>query len=351
MAAEQSLYRAHAGFEAARSLPDAPLHGHSFKVVATAHTPSIHAALESTLADYDYTHLNDATPNTSDLAIAHRLMASLEHATTLHLQSAPDRGVYLDNRHSDDATDQAGMVWLSSRFEAAHFLPNVPEGHKCGRLHGHGFGVRLYARTTLCVLEQKWAALKACLNHRLLNDLEGLSNPTSEQLAQWIYRQLDMPELVQVTVQETHSAGCSFNGKEHQIWKQQNAESALYVPSQTAPIGHSYILRLYLSGDIDPTMGWAVDYSDVKRLFKPVYDLIDHHDLNSTLGVAPHENITALHLAQWIRRSLLPVLPELCGVDVFETDRQSVSYRWGGTCDDAGAEHPLGNDHIPLYLV
>lgn len=325
-----SIYRAHSGFEAARSLPTHSLHGHSFKVVACSSQPSIHTELKQALKRFNYTHLNEITPITSDLGLAMRLMESLKMATALHLQSAPDRGVYIN---TDAQDDEQSVVWLSSRFEAAHFLPHVPEGHKCGRLHGHGFGVRLHARSSLPIqaLEAHWLKLKAVLHNAFLNELDGLSNPTSEQLAQWIWHALDLPELVQVTVLETHSAGCTFNGVDHQIWKQQNAESALYLPKQGSPTGHSYLIRLHLSGELDPVMGWAVDYSDVKRLFKPIYDLIDHHDLNTTLGVDHSSDIAALDLAKWIRKELSPALPQLSAVDVFETDCSSVSLGWHDT--------------------
>lgn len=329
------IYRAHAGFEAARSLPSQSLHGHSFKVVACSNQPSIQSELEQVLAQFNYTHLNDITPATSDLGLAMRLIEALKNMTALHLQSAPDRGVYID-------TDGQSRVWLSSRFEAAHFLPNVPEDHKCGRLHGHSFGVRLHALSSLPIktLESHWLNLKAVLNNAFLNKLDGLSNPTSEQLAQWIWQVLDVPELVQVTVLETHSAGCSFNGVDHQIWKQQNAESALYLPKQGTPTGHSYIIRLYLSGELDPIMGWAVDYSDVKALFKPIYNLIDHHDLNTTLGLANTEEVSALDLAEWIRKELSPTLPQLSAVEVFESDCKSVSLAW---------HQAPRKSHIPFY--
>ena len=85
-------------------------------------------------------------------------------------------------------------------FESAHRLPNVPEGHKCARLHGHSFHVRvtvdgLVGERTGWVMD--FADLKAAfapvhdaLDHRYLNEVQGLENPTSEQLARWIWRKL-----------------------------------------------------------------------------------------------------------------------------------------------------------------
>ncbi|MCG2878119.1 6-carboxytetrahydropterin synthase QueD, partial [Obesumbacterium proteus] len=101
------------------------------------------------------------------------------------------------------------------QFEAAHHLPHVPEGHKCGRLHGHSFLVRIeitgevdaYTGWVMDFAELK-AAFKPILDrldHYYLNDIPGLENPTSEVLAQWIWQQLkhELPLLRAVLVKET----------------------------------------------------------------------------------------------------------------------------------------------------
>ncbi|WP_157953029.1 6-carboxytetrahydropterin synthase QueD [Limnobaculum parvum] len=110
-------------------------------------------------------------------------------------------------------------------FEAAHRLPNVPEGHKCARLHGHSFVVRIevtgeVSPNTGWVMDfsEIKAAFKPILNrldHYYLNDIPGLENPTSEVLAHWIWQQLKpgLPLLSGVRVKETCSAGCIYNGE------------------------------------------------------------------------------------------------------------------------------------------
>ena len=98
------------------------------------------------------------------------------------------------------------------QFEAAHLLPHVPEGHKCGRLHGHSFMIRIEV-TGEVDAHSGWvmdfAELKAAfkpiwerLDHHYLNDIPGLENPTSEVLASWIWQQLkpQLPELSAVMV-------------------------------------------------------------------------------------------------------------------------------------------------------
>lgn len=109
-------------------------------------------------------------------------------------------------------------------FEAAHRLPHVAEGHKCARLHGHSFRAAVHVEGT--VGEQSgwvmdFADLAAIvdplireLDHRYLNEIDGLANPTSEHIAVWIWNRL-APQLVglsQVTVRETCTSGCTYRG-------------------------------------------------------------------------------------------------------------------------------------------
>jgi 6-pyruvoyltetrahydropterin/6-carboxytetrahydropterin synthase len=110
------------------------------------------------------------------------------------------------------------------RFEAAHRLPKVPAGHKCARLHGHSFKVELAVEGRVNpetgwlidfgVLYELWQPLHDKLDHNYLNDIAGLDNPTSEVLAEWIWRQMKprLPELSQVTLFETCEARCEYAG-------------------------------------------------------------------------------------------------------------------------------------------
>ncbi|WP_210405353.1 6-carboxytetrahydropterin synthase QueD [Limnobaculum zhutongyuii] len=110
-------------------------------------------------------------------------------------------------------------------FEAAHRLPNVPEGHKCSRLHGHSFVVRIEVTGEVNPITgwvMDFSEIKAAfkpildrLDHYYLNDISGLENPTSEVLAHWIWQQLKpgLPLLSGVRVKETCSAGCVYKGE------------------------------------------------------------------------------------------------------------------------------------------
>ncbi|MEA9392781.1 6-carboxytetrahydropterin synthase QueD [Acerihabitans sp. TG2] len=111
-------------------------------------------------------------------------------------------------------------------FEAAHLLPHVPTGHKCGRLHGHSFMVRVEItgqvdRLTGWVmdfaeLKQHVSPLIDRLDHYYLNDIPGLENPTSEILAHWIWQELkpSLPLLSAIVVKETCTAGCVYHGEQ-----------------------------------------------------------------------------------------------------------------------------------------
>ena len=115
-------------------------------------------------------------------------------------------------------------IYKAFSIEAAHRLPNLPEDHKCYRLHGHSFKIEVHVTGEV---DQKtgWimdfadisAAFKPLferLDHHYLNEIEGLENPTSENLARWIWRQLKpaLPLLSSVVVQETCTAGCIYEG-------------------------------------------------------------------------------------------------------------------------------------------
>jgi 6-pyruvoyltetrahydropterin/6-carboxytetrahydropterin synthase len=117
-------------------------------------------------------------------------------------------------------------IFKEFSFEAAHRLPNVPPGHKCARLHGHSFRVELYV-TGKVGAESGWvmdfADIKRAfqplyerLDHHYLNEIEGLANPTSENLARWIWQRLrpSLPGLSKIVVRETCTAGCVYTGED-----------------------------------------------------------------------------------------------------------------------------------------
>jgi 6-pyruvoyltetrahydropterin/6-carboxytetrahydropterin synthase len=109
-------------------------------------------------------------------------------------------------------------------FEAAHRLPNVPSTHRCHRVHGHSYRVELNLKGSVDPVtgfvadffdvEEAFAPLLAQLDHRCLNEIEGLENPTAENIAVWIWKRtkLSLPQLSAVTVYETPDCRAEYDG-------------------------------------------------------------------------------------------------------------------------------------------
>lgn len=104
-------------------------------------------------------------------------------------------------------------------FDAAHFLPNVPDGHKCKRMHGHTYRVEVVLEgeadergmvVDYAEISTAWSFVHDVLDHRLLNDVPGLSNPTTENLAPWILERFvaSLPQTISVRVYESSSTWC-----------------------------------------------------------------------------------------------------------------------------------------------
>jgi 6-pyruvoyltetrahydropterin/6-carboxytetrahydropterin synthase len=113
----------------------------------------------------------------------------------------------------------------SFTFEAAHWLPTFPEGHKCRRMHGHSFHVDVVVEGEIdeqAGYLQDYGEIKAAiepvrvkLDHYLLNKIDGLENPTAEMLARWIYDRLKpaLPLLTKVRVHETCTSTAEYQGE------------------------------------------------------------------------------------------------------------------------------------------
>ena len=115
-------------------------------------------------------------------------------------------------------------IFKTFQLEAAHRLPNVPAGHKCARLHGHSFRIDVHVAgepdektgwiMDFADIKSAFAPLFEALDHRYLNDVPGLENPTSERLAIWIWERLKpaLPALARIVVHETCTSGCVYAG-------------------------------------------------------------------------------------------------------------------------------------------
>ena len=109
-------------------------------------------------------------------------------------------------------------------LEASRRLPRLPAEHPCSRLHGHSFRIEVHVAGPLdpdlgwvldfADVQAAWQPIHQALDHRYLNDIPGLENPTSEHLAVWLWERLQpaLPGLAKVVVMETHASGCVYTG-------------------------------------------------------------------------------------------------------------------------------------------
>lgn len=358
---ERLYHVAAAAFEAACRIPTLPSghpsrrrHGHGYGARIRAQTPAtwggfagaqadaLSDALRRAVAPLDYADLNTLLAVPTDENLARWLFARLSDVPGLDsvgIRSTADQGVDLD------AGDHA-HIWRRFRFEAAHQLPNVPPGHQCGRMHGHGFEVILHADQDLGgsdmgidldSLATHWEPLQQQLDYACMNDIPGLENPTSEMLCRWIWQRLKprLTELSWVTVYETATAGCHYDGEHFRIWKELRFESALRL--RQAPDGdrrrqlhgHSYLLRLHLTAPLDQVMGWTVDYGEVKALFTPLYRALDHHRLDRIEGIRGGGQADVAGIVAWLQARCRPLLPQLDRIDLLQTPGCGALLSWG----------------------
>ena len=361
----QALTTASCGFESACHIPVLPaghrsrgLHGHSYFATVRALLPAgwapfeggevdeLRRRIEACVAPLDHALLNDQVEQPTDENIARWIRARL--ATEFGVPGIQQVGVQ-STAHSGVDLDASGQahVWRRYRFQAAHQLPNVPAGHKCGRMHGHGFEVILHANQDLGErdlsvdydhLDEVWAPFHMLFNYQCLNGIEGLANPTSEIISGWLWQRLkpQLPELSWVTVYETGSCGANFDGMNYRIWKEMTLDSAIRLKNAPANSllrgihGHTYTLRLHLSAPLDAVMGWTVDFGDVKTLFDPIFKAIDHRPLYEIADLPDGDTAS---LAAWVLAKGGAVLPQIDRVDMYET-RGSGSIVFGSALEE-----------------
>ena len=116
------------------------------------------------------------------------------------------------------------VIHKSFTFDSAHSLPNVPEGHKCKNIHGHTYHLKVFLEGDLdsylgWVMD--FGDLKNIINplieridHKNLNDIHGLENPTCEIFIKWIWDELkpDLPLLSRIELNETPTSGAIYIG-------------------------------------------------------------------------------------------------------------------------------------------
>jgi len=117
------------------------------------------------------------------------------------------------------------QVFKQFTFDSAHYLPNVPDGHKCKETHGHTYRLIVYLEGELeknlgwvmdfADMQKVIDPIIKSIDHKMLNNISGLENPTCEILAVWIWEKIkpQIPLLTKIELNETPTSGVVYEGK------------------------------------------------------------------------------------------------------------------------------------------
>lgn len=222
-------FRVEAAHSSASGLEDDGLHGHSYLIQVGVSGDcddttgwlidyaDISAAFEPVFKHIDHHHLNEVLEREelyeSDLSewISEQLKDRLPLLRFVSVSIAGARAFEPETLPADAVLELPERIGFG--FEAAHALPSLPPTHKCSRMHGHSFRVEVAGE--VADLAGRLEAIHNRLDHRCLNRVAGLENPTSEYLARWVWDELSRgtESLRAVSVAETCTARCVYRGK------------------------------------------------------------------------------------------------------------------------------------------
>ena len=118
-------------------------------------------------------------------------------------------------------------VYKIFNIESARSLPNLPDGHPCKNIHGHSFKIKISVSDDVnektgfvmdfSKIDSAFSPISKMIDHAYLNELDGLTNPSSENLCKWIWGQLidSLPNLKRIEIKETDFTGCVYEGEDH----------------------------------------------------------------------------------------------------------------------------------------
>lgn len=314
-------------------------HGHSYKfTISESNTikqenaifPRLVQINDSIKNRLDYQNINKTTglslPNDAFLIQWIINEFNNNEINYLSLKSTSDSGVYWEKNSGFNG------FW-ETLIHSAHFLPNLPENHKCHNLHGHNFKIVLGWKSECADNLMPYWSVKEIFNpfflrlhQKILNDIPGLENPTSEGLCFWLWEKIKIvfPELSSVTVYETATSGCTYRGNNWESFKELNMDCAIDGPKGI--MGHSYIIKLFVTGKLDPTFNWTLDFGEIKNRFAPFYKMIDHKYLSQVEGlISPDKQKNLLlELALWIFKRLQGAIPILSAVQIEDTPESGI---------------------------
>ncbi|MFP5470451.1 MAG: 6-carboxytetrahydropterin synthase QueD [Bacteroidia bacterium] len=123
-------------------------------------------------------------------------------------------------------SDKQLEIFKQFTFDAAHFLPNVPDGHKCKEIHGHTYQLTLFFKGPLDEtmgwiidfneIKKTVSPILLLLDHKYLNKVDGLENPTCEKMCEWLWEKIkpQLSQLSKIELKETPTSGAVYCGEQ-----------------------------------------------------------------------------------------------------------------------------------------
>ena len=256
----------------------------------------------------------------------------------------------------------------STRFEAARKIDLLPAGHRCARMHGHGFTATAHAAVAteraaypggeVAALQQRINRCTDILTYGVLN--EHLAQPTDENLARWIRARLDLPAVDRVAVQSTPHQGVEVDARDHaHVWRRYRFQAAHRLPFVSPEHkcgrlhGHGFEVVVHANQDLagaDP----RIDYDHLDALWAPIAAQVNYRCLNDVPGL---ENPTSEMISSWLWARLKPALPTLSWVTVYETAScgatfEGTNYRvWKDFTIDSAVRHRHAPASDPRHAI
>lgn len=220
---------AHRNLSSSAGVPSSRLHGHSYRARVWVrgsvdnHTgwlldfAEIKDALNPVIAMLDHRCLNeiegmrDSSLTDLERWLEFRVRAILPSVERCAVEIVGDLAFQPVIERPDRSS--SSRVKVGFWFSAAHFLPALPEKHKCRSMHGHSFHIEVVAPDAEDLVG-RLEGVYPRLDHRALNEIPGLENPTSENLSRWLWEALAAAggQSHEVVVQETCTTGCVYRG-------------------------------------------------------------------------------------------------------------------------------------------
>jgi 6-pyruvoyltetrahydropterin/6-carboxytetrahydropterin synthase len=342
-----TTFVASSGFEAARHvdiLPDGhrskQKHGHSFLATIQCSMPSeiapypggelevMQSRLGMQIAKLDYSDLNVAIDTPTDENLARWVNAHCYVPSTqkIGIQSTSDSGVEIEIHGK-------AHVWRRYVFHSIRHLNNLPEGHVCGIEHCHSFVLIVHVDQQLgerdiCVdydfIDECWEQVLKKLSFINLNTLPNLGDPSTENLASWIWNELRIVvrDVSRVTIYESPRCGVTFDGLKFHVWNESSFNCGVlkrdtHSKSQSNFVTalQSFLVRIYVSQLVGQETSLNVAAGGARDCLHATLALIDSMVVTHLSDIP---DTSTKSIALWIHNKIAEKIPNIDRVELFE---------------------------------